>query len=517
MSNINLLDCTLRDGGYICGWRWGLLRSRAIINNLVRAGIDVVEVGFLQNVEEYDENITTCSRIEELNRLLPNRHGNTQFAAMAMCSNYDISRLSPYNGQGIELIRVTAHDYDLDEGFNFAARIKSLGYKVSINPINIMGYRTAEVLAIIKKVNEIAPYQFSVVDTFGSMKLRDMRRILLLADHELNQDIRLGLHLHENMSLSVSLAQSFLDFKFQRDVTIDASLMGIGRVPGNLPIELIADHINDDFGGTYEIEYLLDSIEEHTSIMYGEAAWGYNPLYFLSARYNLHRNYSEFYHGKGDLTHRDISKIFEHFDDGKKTAFDKVYAERLYYEYKANNIDDSADQEKLAEILKGCDILILAPGATLKTQRSVIQNYISSKKPVIIAVNFVPYDYDIDFAFFGNTRRYQMLDNHSCRIIASSNVQADQADFCLNYMKLINKNDKLINSIALILRFLLSIDIQHVSLAGADGYHKSGQNYFDEHLRSVNENIDDINSYTGNLLKSVGVELNFITPSLYEK
>ena len=370
-------------------------------------------------------------------------------------------------------------------------------------------------MGIIKRVNTIDPYQFSVVDTFGSMKLRDMKRIILNADSELNQDIKLGLHLHENMSLSVSLTQAFLDFKFQRGVSIDASLMGIGRDPGNLPIELIADHINDDFGGKYKIEFLLDSIEDHTSIMYGNAAWGYNPVYFLSARHNLHRNYSEFYHKKGDLAHRDINTIFMHFSDDKKTIFDKEYAEKRYYEYKANNVDDSADRENLAGLLKGRDILILAPGTTLKTHKPDIDSYISSKKPVIVSVNFVSLDYDVDFAFFGNTRRYQMLNDNSCKIITTSNMQVDKTDYHLNYLKLIDKEDKFVNSISLFMRFLLSIGIKQVSLAGADGYHETGKNYFDEYIRSVNENFSDINEYTGNLWKNIGIELNFITPSLY--
>jgi 4-hydroxy 2-oxovalerate aldolase len=516
VGKVELLDCTLRDGGYINDWKWGYRRARAIINNLVSAGIDVIEVGFLRNVEGYNENITTCNRIEELTRLLPKERGSAQFSAMAMCSDYDVNKLSPYNGQGIELIRITAHDYDINDGLEFASKIMALGYKVSINPINIMGYTTQQILDIIKKVNVIKPYQFSVVDTFGSMKLRDMRRLIMIADNELNPDIRLGLHLHENMSLSISLSQAFLDFKLRRDITIDASLMGIGRDPGNLPIELIADHINDDYNGAYKIDYLLDSIEDHTSQMWGSAAWGYNPVYFLSARHNLHRNYSEFYHKKGDLTHRDINTIFEHFDDGKKTAFDKDYAEQQYDEYKANNIDDTADSKKLAKELGGRDILVLAPGASLTTHKSDIESYIAENKPVIVSVNFIPTDYDVDFVFFGNSRRYQVPENGSCKIITSSNVNADKSDYRLNYVKLIDKNDRFVNSIPLFLRFLVSVGIQNVSIAGADGYVKAGQNYFDGYTWKESESNAEINIYTGKLLRSIGIGLNFITPSLYE-
>lgn len=48
MADIKLLDCTLRDGGYVNNWQWGFGSARRIIQTLTRAGVDIVEVGFLQ-------------------------------------------------------------------------------------------------------------------------------------------------------------------------------------------------------------------------------------------------------------------------------------------------------------------------------------------------------------------------------------------------------------------------------------------------------------------------------------
>ena len=65
------MDCTLRDGGYVNNWQWGFGSARRIIQTLTRAGVDIVEVGFLRNVDGYDPDVTVCNTIEELNRLLP--------------------------------------------------------------------------------------------------------------------------------------------------------------------------------------------------------------------------------------------------------------------------------------------------------------------------------------------------------------------------------------------------------------------------------------------------------------
>ena len=83
-NDLKILDCTLRDGGYINSWHWGMNTARSIINSLVKANVDIVEVGFLRNIDKYNEDITVCNQIEQLNRLLPTHKKNTMFSAMAM-------------------------------------------------------------------------------------------------------------------------------------------------------------------------------------------------------------------------------------------------------------------------------------------------------------------------------------------------------------------------------------------------------------------------------------------------
>lgn len=78
-NDLKLLDCTLRDGGYVNEWKWGYHNARAIIRFLTKAEVDFVEVGFLRNVDVYNEDITVCNTIEELNRLLPEKKENKIF------------------------------------------------------------------------------------------------------------------------------------------------------------------------------------------------------------------------------------------------------------------------------------------------------------------------------------------------------------------------------------------------------------------------------------------------------
>ena len=518
MPDIKLLDCTLRDGGYINDWKWGFGSARRIIQSLTRAGTDLVEVGFLRNVEGYNPDVTVCNTIEELNRLLPpeGQRGHTIYSGMAMRSNYDIAKLSPYDGHGIEVIRITAHDYDIRDGMDFAREVKARGYKLSINPINIMGYADKDLLWIFDQVNAIHPWQFSIVDTFGSMRRRDLERIVSLADHNLAPDIRLGLHLHENMALSFCLAQEFMDRPMLRDKTVDASLMGMGRAPGNLPIELVADYRNETGNCHYDLDEIMDAIQDHIAPIKGESQWGYTPAYFLSARFNLHRNYAEHFLNKGDLTNRDINHILAAIDDGKKTVFDAAYADKLYTEYRNRRTDDEAALTALQTAFGGKRVLVLAPGASLATAegRAAVQ---AAQADVTVSANFVPDFVQPDYAFFTNAKRFDEEAAYPCPVILTSNLRADTSATVVNYDRLAGTDAQGGNSVLMLLRLLRLCGASEVLLAGADGYRPGTPAYADAGLHTHTGRGDAYNAQMAGAIRAAGLPVRFVTPSEYER
>ena len=173
----------------------------------------------------------------------------------------------------------------------------------------------------------------------------------------------------------------------------------MGRTPGNLCIELIADYLNLNFGKQYDIDCMLDAIQDQIIPIREKEPWGYSPPYFLSARYNLHRNYAEHLLGKGDLSNRDINHILSRIEPEKKTAFDADYVDELYRQYKGSTLDDATDREKLKELLQNRTVLALAPGQTLDTHRAEIEAYLTENHPVVISANFVPEHFSADYAF----------------------------------------------------------------------------------------------------------------------
>ena len=69
MSKIQVLDCTLRDGGYCNNCRFGFDNERKIVHGLVEANIDIIECGFLMNTVEYDKDVTKFTSLDEVAKI----------------------------------------------------------------------------------------------------------------------------------------------------------------------------------------------------------------------------------------------------------------------------------------------------------------------------------------------------------------------------------------------------------------------------------------------------------------
>ena len=55
-------------------------------------------------------------------------------------------------------------------------------------------------LDLIEKINELEPYAFSIVDTFGSLYREDLQRVFYLVHHNLWTNAKIGFHSHNNFA-----------------------------------------------------------------------------------------------------------------------------------------------------------------------------------------------------------------------------------------------------------------------------------------------------------------------------
>ena len=71
VKSIDILDCTLRDGGYCNQWKFGYDNIKRIISGLQSAGIDIIECGFITTQVKYVSGVTKFTSIDQIAEFLP--------------------------------------------------------------------------------------------------------------------------------------------------------------------------------------------------------------------------------------------------------------------------------------------------------------------------------------------------------------------------------------------------------------------------------------------------------------
>lgn len=522
-NEIELLDCTLRDGGHITGSYFGKEVIYDIAQKMIQSRIDILEAGFLKDCT-FNPDYALYNNVAEALSLLPPKANGVKYALLVQEDQYDDSKLEPCNGD-IEIIRISFHDYDLKEGLDFSKRIVDKGYQVYINPINLLGYSDRQVLDIIQRVNEIHPYAFSIVDTFGSMLKSDLVRLLYLIDNNLDPSINIGLHLHENQSLSYSLAQAFIEMKPpMRAITVDGSLYGMGRVPGNLCIELIMEYMNQTHAKGYCMEPVYDAIDEYIVDIKKKIPWGYSTAYALSAQHHVHRTFAEYLVNKGTLKTKQINQILAMIAPDKKTRWDKEYIEQLYIEYQSRTVDDSAAIDALRRRICGKTVFLLASGSSINGAVDLIQKTCAQESVISFSANFVWDKFQCDYAFFTNFKRWDFYGGReiaSKKIITSNLLSTEmEADYVVNYANYAFSHNRLFDNCGImLLKLVTDLGAGKVILAGYDGF-SGGNNFAVHHLeKELPTDYREENSKKEKLISEIAsrVPIEFLTPSLYQR
>lgn len=525
MTGIQLLDCTLRDGGYLVDKHFSENAIHNIIIGLRQAGIDFVEVGFLQDEIESEENVCFRNSVEA-RKYIPQERGNTLYTAFADYSRYSVRNLDDYDGQSFDCVRACFFKEERKDVLNMCREIKRKGYKLFVQPVGVLRYSTSELLELIADFNEIEPFCFSIVDTFGSMDFEDLQLNITIIHSKLSPNIGLGFHSHSNKRLSDALSEEFIRvMKGNRDICVDATLSGMGRGAGNACTELIADYLNTRHGKHYDIDIILDIIDNTIHGISKRTTFGYDTLMYLAGVYSSHINNVKYLIEKTGLRSKDIAWILSQLTDDERSRYKYSRLDELYLE-RMRQITSSDDNiEKLRAVVGGRIVLVVAPGNTVNTHSEGIISYIAEKKPVVISINFVPKGFRADYAYFNNPRRYDYLYNSGQltgqNTILTTNVKTSNesnGNIIISIEKVVKDNTD--NSTILLLNLLDMLNVSEIALAGFDGFSGRGNDYVSSDLdknHSAEKNAE-IKVMFNEFIRNKNVDkVTFITPSMFDR
>ena len=332
MDRCVLLDCTLRDGGYITDWKFGADTIRSIISGLIKARIDFIECGYL-NVKPYEEGSAIFNNIEQIGEYLPSERNGSCILAMADVAQFAPENITPYSGKSVDGIRVVFYKRQVDEALELCRAVRKNGYKLIVQPMVTIDYSLDEYAQLVRRIGRLNPYAVSIVDSFGYMEKEDVRRYFRVLDNLLPTDAIIGYHSHNNMQLAFPTAQDLLSYDTHRSVMVDASLYGMGRGAGNLQTEVIADFYNRYLGNKYDISQLLGMIGAYILSIQKQRTWGYTPYLFLTGYYHCHPNFACYLLENHEISVKDFEEYVQMIPENMKTKCRRPYVEELYQAY----------------------------------------------------------------------------------------------------------------------------------------------------------------------------------------
>lgn len=333
MKRVEVLDCTLRDGGYCNDWKFGKENTKKIVNGLLAANIDYIECGFLTNRVDYVPDKTKFTDLNQISEIFSEKNNSKQRLLMINYGEYSVERIPECKNSSVGGIRVAFHKKDLDKAIRFCGQIKKKGYCVFVQPMVSMIYTENEFVKLVQEVNRIRADVFYIVDSFGMMKKKDLLRLVKIADKNLLEEIKLGFHAHNNLQLAYSNAQLLVELPLVRNIIVDVTVYGMGRGAGNLNAELFLKYLNEKGEENYSITRILNLMDEIISRCYENNPWGYSLPNYLSAVHMTHPNYATYLNNKKTLIMEEMDEIFCMMDSDKKIEYDMQYIEKLYDDY----------------------------------------------------------------------------------------------------------------------------------------------------------------------------------------
>lgn len=338
--NIELLDCTLRDGGIVIGFNFGNERMQNIKTCLESSGVEYIECGYIDE-KKGAESERTCFIDEksiEKNFLYSGKKSGVTYVAMIDYGTYDFNKLGNRTVSGIDGIRLAFHKEHWQEAVKAGKIIISKDYDLFIQPMVSMRYTDKEYRELINVCNNELPEAkgFYVVDSFGQMDNMSVLHKLQVADLYVSSSMKIGFHAHNNRQMAFSNACAFAGFASKHSLMLDSTIMGMGKGAGNLCTELIAPVLIEE-GKKYDTIGIYDQISDYFSNQIKETPWGYCLDYYLSSLYGCTPSYIGIFKKDERVDTEILVDLLKNMPIEKKAACDRTFAAdylKAYFESK---------------------------------------------------------------------------------------------------------------------------------------------------------------------------------------
>ena len=386
MKSLNLLDCTLRDGGYYNNWDFSKEFIEEYLYSMSVAKIRYIELGF--RFLKKDIHLGNCAYtssyfIESLK--IPK---NLKIGIMINAKDLLSKKLSKSEIKKVffdfpkknklSFIRFACHLSEITKIIPYCNQLKKKGILVAINLMQISEVSENDLKKISKLISKSSVDIFYFADSLGNLEPKNLLNIINIIKENCSKEI--GFHSHDNMSRALINCVA----AFKNGVKwIDSTVTGMGRGPGNIQTELALLEFSKFLPKKNNISFLLDMIDKKFNPMKSRFNWGSNPYYYLAGQLSIHPTYIQSMQNDLKLSSNEILSAIENLKKKDGRVFNQSFIDtgEVLYNKKAYGTWSPS------KIIKGRDVLIIGSGPGSIKYYEDIENFIKKKKLFVIGLN----------------------------------------------------------------------------------------------------------------------------------
>ena len=385
MKKINLIECTLRDGGYYNNWDFDRRLVQNYINSLNSIGIKYIEMGFrsFQSKDFKGPNwYTTDSYIKSFKIPKKIKIGVMVNAYEIISHKNNLKKTTDKlfvskKHSRVDFVRLACHYNELQKTLEVAKILIKKGYQTAVNLMQITERSNKEILDAGKLAREAKINILYFADSLGSMNNKHIENVVQTLNKNWKGD--LGIHTHNNLGLALS--NTVVAIK-EGVNWVDSTVMGMGRGAGNAQTEYLILELEKYKNKFKNNLSLLKLIEKSFKPLFQKYKWGPNSYYYLAGKFGIHPTYiQEMINIK-----LDENEMLEGITQLKNYGASRYDVNLVRSEFQKPIKLQKGEWSPKSKI-KGKEVLLVTSGPNLLQYKIEIENYIKKYKPLVIALN----------------------------------------------------------------------------------------------------------------------------------
>lgn len=502
MKDLQIIDCTIRDGGYYTQWDFDDDVVDAYLSSMEHLPVSYLEIGYRNKPSKDYMGRFGYTPIPVIRSI--REKSSKKLAVMLNQKSVEPADLDmlakPLQGLA-DMIRLAVDPANFEKALILAEHVKALGFEVGFNMMYMSRWEMYEgLMDRLHALNGVVD-GFFMVDSFGGMTPGDVGRISRAVLGQVKCPV--GFHGHNNLQMALANSLAAIEAGVAR---VDATVLGMGRGAGNLNLELLLTFLSRNAGLDVDFNELGSAVSAFSPLQ-EKYSWGTSLPYMISGTYSFPQK------------------------EVMDWVTNRVYSFNSIVRALNNRIghkEDNAKYPLLPHDRKYSGVLVIGGGRTVRSHISAIRQFLDSRPDtaVVLATSrhaslFLDVNADIYYCLDGSEASRLTANvgkdrfRGTCvlppypRVMGTDVPEyARESTYELEKVDVVDAFRTSITSIALQLASELSEG--KVFLAGYDGY--PGNVLSEKEATLTNENNSIFRDYAG----KTGRKPVSLTPTIYK-